>query len=74
MVMFILVGSTVFILTFQGVDGNLWVESMLSNLPGGIVETPSGMILDGSKDQISGPLATSAALSRWATWSARPAG
>jgi len=37
MVMFILVGSTVFSLTFRGVDGDLWVESMLLNLPGGIV-------------------------------------
>jgi tripartite ATP-independent transporter DctM subunit len=37
MVMFILVGSTVFSLTFRGVDGDLWVESMLSNLPGGVV-------------------------------------
>src|SRR6186713_3221990 len=37
MVMFILVGSTVFSLTFRGVDGDLWIEGMLSNLPGGIV-------------------------------------
>src|SRR6187397_3379545 len=37
MVMFILVGSTVFSLTFRGVDGDLWIEGMLSNLPGGVV-------------------------------------
>ena len=37
MVMFILVGSTVFSLTFRGVDGDLWVEHMLSNLPGGVI-------------------------------------
>lgn len=37
MVMFILVGSTVFTLTFRGVDGDLWVEGMLSNLPGGVI-------------------------------------
>ena len=38
MVMFILVGSTVFSLTFRGVDGDLWVEGMLlSNLPGGVI-------------------------------------
>ena len=36
MVMFILVGSTVFSLVFRGVDGDLWVEGMLSNLPGGV--------------------------------------
>ena len=36
MVMFILVGSTVFSLTFRGVDGDLWIEGMLSNLPGGV--------------------------------------
>jgi tripartite ATP-independent transporter DctM subunit len=37
MVMFILVGSTVFSLTFRGVDGDLWVEHMLRDLPGGTV-------------------------------------
>jgi tripartite ATP-independent transporter DctM subunit len=35
MVMFILVGSTVFSLVFRGVDGDLWVEHLLSHLPGG---------------------------------------
>lgn len=34
-VMFILVGATVFGLVFQGVDGPLWVEHLLSDLPGG---------------------------------------
>jgi tripartite ATP-independent transporter DctM subunit len=37
MVMFILVGSTVFTLVFRGVDGDLWVEGLLSNLPGGVI-------------------------------------
>ena len=36
MVMFILVGSTVFSLVFRGVDGDLWVEHLLSDLPGGV--------------------------------------
>jgi tripartite ATP-independent transporter DctM subunit len=35
MVVFILIGSRVFSLVFQGVDGNLWIEHMLSDLPGG---------------------------------------
>jgi len=35
MVIFILVGSTVFSLVFQGVDGALWIEHLLSHLPGG---------------------------------------
>ena len=35
MVMFILIGSTVFGLVFRGVDGDLWIEHLLSNLPGG---------------------------------------
>lgn len=35
MVIFILIGSRVFSLVFQGVDGAKWVEHMLSNLPGG---------------------------------------
>jgi len=34
-VVFILVGSTVFSLVFQGVDGPKWVEHLLSSLPGG---------------------------------------
>ncbi len=34
-VVFILVGSTIFSLVFQGVDGHLWVEHLLSGLPGG---------------------------------------
>lgn len=34
-VMFILIGSTVFGLVFRGVDGDLWVEHLLTGLPGG---------------------------------------
>ena len=34
-VLFILIGATVFGLTFQGVDGPLWVEHLLADLPGG---------------------------------------
>src|SRR5204862_3841682 len=34
-VVFILIGSTVFSLSFQGVDGPKWVEHLLSGLPGG---------------------------------------
>ncbi len=34
-VMFILVGATIFGLVFQGVDGPIWVEHLLSGLPGG---------------------------------------
>lgn len=34
-VMFILIGSTIFSLTFRGVDGDLWVEHLLIDLPGG---------------------------------------
>ena len=35
MVVFILIGSRVFSLVFQGVDGAVWVEHMLTGLPGG---------------------------------------
>lgn len=35
MVVFILIGSRVFSMVFQGVDGALWVEHLLTNLPGG---------------------------------------
>ena len=37
MVVFILVGSNVFTLVFRGVDGDLWIESLLTSLPGGVV-------------------------------------
>ncbi len=35
MVVFILIGSRVFSMVFQGVDGARWVEHMLTGLPGG---------------------------------------
>ncbi len=34
-VLFILIGSTVFSLSFQAVDGPIWVEHLLTSLPGG---------------------------------------
>ena len=34
-VLFILIGSSVFSLIFRGVNGDLWVEHLLSSLPGG---------------------------------------
>ncbi len=36
-VMFILIGSTIFSLVFQGVDGPVWVEHLMTSLPGGQV-------------------------------------
>jgi len=36
MVAFILVGATCFSITFAGVDGNRWVEHLMSGLPGGV--------------------------------------
>lgn len=35
MVVFILIGSRVFSIVFQGVDGSAWIEHLLSHLPGG---------------------------------------
>ena len=37
MVLFLLVGSTAFILVFRGVGGDLWIRDALTNLPGGTV-------------------------------------
>jgi len=37
MVIFILIGSTIFTLVFRGVDGDLWIEGLLLHLPGGKV-------------------------------------
>jgi len=34
-VLFILIGSTVFGLTFRAVEGDLWVEKLMGDLPGG---------------------------------------
>ena len=36
-VVFILIGSTVFSLSFQAVDGQKWVEHLLTGLPGGAI-------------------------------------
>ncbi|MBP6225051.1 MAG: TRAP transporter large permease subunit [Rhizobacter sp.] len=36
-VLFILIGSTVFSLSFQAVDGPKWVEHLLTSLPGGVL-------------------------------------
>jgi tripartite ATP-independent transporter DctM subunit len=36
-VLFILIGSTVFGLIFRAVNGDLWVESLLTALPGGVL-------------------------------------
>lgn len=35
MVIYILIGATVFSLVFQGVNGSVWIEHLLSHLPGG---------------------------------------
>ncbi|MEL4178223.1 TRAP transporter large permease [Roseateles sp. PN1] len=35
MVVFILIGSRTFSLVFQGVEGGIWIEELLSQLPGG---------------------------------------
>jgi tripartite ATP-independent transporter DctM subunit len=37
MVIFILIGSTIFTLVFRGVDGDTWIEHLLTALPGGVV-------------------------------------
>ncbi len=34
-VLFVLIGSTIFSLTFQGIDGPKWVEHLFTSLPGG---------------------------------------
>src|SRR5205814_1498423 len=34
---FLLIGSTIFTLVFRGVDGDTWIEHLLSRLPGGAV-------------------------------------
>ena len=37
MVLFLLIGSTAFALVFRGLDGDLWIEDLLTNLPGGVI-------------------------------------
>jgi tripartite ATP-independent transporter DctM subunit len=41
MVVFLLIGSTAFALVFRGLFGDVWIEEMLTNLPGGRI----GLIL-----------------------------
>ncbi|MDE0895086.1 MAG: TRAP transporter large permease subunit [Planctomycetota bacterium] len=35
MVVFLLIGSTLFSLVFRGLDGDIWIEDLLTGLPGG---------------------------------------
>ncbi len=37
MIMMLLIGSTAFALVFRGINGDLWIEHLLTNLPGGKV-------------------------------------
>jgi tripartite ATP-independent transporter DctM subunit len=37
MVVFLLIGSTMFALVFRGLYGDIWIEQMLTNLPGGVI-------------------------------------
>src|SRR5690606_39003715 len=37
MVVFLLIGSTAFALVFRGLGGDLWIEGVLTNLPGGAI-------------------------------------
>jgi tripartite ATP-independent transporter DctM subunit len=37
MVIFLLIGSMAFALVFRGLDGDLWLEHILTNLPGGVI-------------------------------------
>jgi len=37
MVVFLLVGSTAFTLVFRGLNGDVWIETLLTGLPGGLV-------------------------------------
>jgi tripartite ATP-independent transporter DctM subunit len=36
-VIFILIGSTIFTLVFRGLDGDVWVEHLFEQLPGGVI-------------------------------------
>ena len=36
-VIFILIGATIFTLVFRGLDGDLWIEHLVRDLPGGVV-------------------------------------
>ena len=37
MVMLLLIGSTAFALVFRGLYGDIWIEDLLTNLPGGVI-------------------------------------
>jgi tripartite ATP-independent transporter DctM subunit len=37
MVMFLLIGSTAFTMVFRGLGGDIWIEDLLTNLPGGVI-------------------------------------
>ena len=60
MVMFLLVGSTAFALVFRGLYGDIWIEDLLTNLPGGTVGLLGSRLRPRHSDeeqlQLSGPL------------------
>jgi tripartite ATP-independent transporter DctM subunit len=37
MIMMLLIGSAAFSLVFRGLNGDIWIEDMLTNLPGGVI-------------------------------------
>lgn len=37
MIMMLLIGSAAFSLVFRGLDGDIWIEDLLVNLPGGVI-------------------------------------
>ncbi len=37
MVMFLLIGSTAFVIVFKSYEGDLWIKDLLLNLPGGLI-------------------------------------
>ncbi|MCC6216156.1 MAG: TRAP transporter large permease subunit [Polyangiaceae bacterium] len=37
MVVFLLIGATAFSLVFRGLGGDLWIEDLMTNLPGGVI-------------------------------------
>ncbi|MEM6457601.1 MAG: TRAP transporter large permease subunit, partial [Acidobacteriota bacterium] len=37
MVVYLLIGSTAFALVFRGLNGDLWIEDVLTTLPGGVI-------------------------------------
>ena len=53
-VIFLLIGSTAFSMVFRGLSGDVWIEDLLTNLPGGVVGLRGSLAPEGAIVKVAG--------------------